>query len=113
MHAGMVSDCPESCTGLHAGHTWRHVLLLLMMVSGGTACQTSSEQARLVVYAAASLADVVEMAADSFELAHPDVVVVVNLAATSILARQIEQGAPADIFFSANEANRSSDSFGC
>jgi molybdate transport system substrate-binding protein len=50
------------------------------------------------------LTDALEAVADSFEVAYPDYDVVLNVAATSLLARQIEQGAPADVFFSANLA---------
>ena len=42
---------------------------------------------------------------DAFEAAHPEVVVTVNFAASSALAGQIAEGAPADVFASADEAN--------
>lgn len=58
----------------------------------------------IVVFAAASLTDALEALADSFETTFPQYRVVLNVAATSLLARQIEQGAPADVFFSANLA---------
>lgn len=56
------------------------------------------------MFAAASLTDALETIADSFEAAYPRDRVILNVAATSLLARQIEQGAPADVFFSANLA---------
>lgn len=56
------------------------------------------------VYAAASLTDALEALADSFEAAHPQYNVVLSVAATSLLARQIGQGAPADVFFAAHPA---------
>lgn len=62
-----------------------------------------AERERIVVFAAASLTDALEVLADSFEVAYPGYRVVLNVAATSLLARQIEQGAPADLFFSANQ----------
>ena len=58
----------------------------------------------ILVFAAASLTDALEALADSFETAYPRYRVVLNVAATSLLARQIEQGAPADLFFAANLA---------
>lgn len=58
--------------------------------------------ADVVVYGAASLTDALGALADSFTTAYPGYRVVLNVAATSLLARQIEEGAPADVFFSAN-----------
>jgi molybdate transport system substrate-binding protein len=57
---------------------------------------------RVTVFAAASLADVMAEVEAQFEAAYPDVDLVVSTAATSVLARQIEQGAPADVFLSAS-----------
>jgi molybdate transport system substrate-binding protein len=42
---------------------------------------------------------------DAFMAAHPDASVTVNFGASSALAAQIDQGAPADVFASADEAN--------
>lgn len=58
----------------------------------------------LIVFAAASLAEVLAAVAEAFEGVHPGVEVVVNPAASSLLARQIEAGAPADVFVSADLA---------
>ncbi len=55
------------------------------------------------VYAAASLTDVMKEIAVNYEK-HSGDKVVFNFAASSLLARQIAEGAPADIFFSADEA---------
>lgn len=80
----------------------RQALLALLLV-GVTGCEPAPGSGpALTVYAAASLTDALQALADSFETAHPGVDVVVNVAATSLLARQIEQGATADVFFSAN-----------
>jgi molybdate transport system substrate-binding protein len=54
------------------------------------------------VFAAASLTDVLTTLAIEFEAAHPDVTVVVSYAGSATLAAQINQGAPADVFISAN-----------
>ena len=56
----------------------------------------------IVVFAAASLTDVMDTLVQQFEEAYPSVDVVVSLGASSVLARQIQQGAPADVFFSAS-----------
>lgn len=55
------------------------------------------------VFAAASLADALKEVAAAYEKQTGDKVVY-NFGASSFLARQIEEGAPADIFFSADEA---------
>lgn len=59
--------------------------------------------ADLNVFAAASLSDALREIARSYEPASGDKLVL-NLAASSTLARQIKEGAPADVFFSADEA---------
>lgn len=59
--------------------------------------------ADLHVFAAASLADALKEIAKTYEPASGDKLVF-NLAASSALARQIKEGAPADVFFSADEA---------
>lgn len=55
----------------------------------------------LLVFAAASLKDALDAVVAEYQ-AGTDVPVVVSYASSSTLARQIEQGAPADVFFSAN-----------
>lgn len=57
----------------------------------------------LTVFAAASMKDAMDRAAAAFE-AETGVETVVSFASSSVLARQIEAGAPADLFISANQA---------
>ena len=57
----------------------------------------------VTVFAAASLTDSLKEIAATYEKQSGDKIVF-NLGASSLLARQIEEGAPADIFFSADEA---------
>ena len=57
----------------------------------------------LIVFAAASLTEAFDEAASQFELDNPGVDVVLNLAGSQQLAHQLSQGAPADVFASANE----------
>jgi molybdate transport system substrate-binding protein len=59
--------------------------------------------ATINVFAAASLTESLKEIASGYEKQTGDKVVF-NLGASSLLARQIEEGAPADIFFSADEA---------
>jgi molybdate transport system substrate-binding protein len=58
--------------------------------------------ADVTVFAAASLTDVLKEIAVGYEKTSGDKIVF-NLGASSTLARQIEEGAPVDIFFSADE----------
>lgn len=57
----------------------------------------------LTVSAAASLTNAFNDIGKDFEAAHPGMHVVFNFAASDVLLRQIEQGAPADVFASADE----------
>jgi molybdate transport system substrate-binding protein len=59
--------------------------------------------AEITVFAAASLTDSLKRIAAQYENNTGDKIVF-NFGASSTLARQIEEGAPADIFFSADEA---------
>lgn len=59
----------------------------------------------LRVLAASSLTEAFEDVASAFEAQHPDVTVLLNFAGSQVLRLQIEQGAPADVFASANEAH--------
>ena len=60
----------------------------------------------VTVFAAASLTDALRLLGTRFETATGDQIVF-NFAASSVLERQIEAGAPADIFFSADELKMS------
>lgn len=64
---------------------------------------TGAIEGEVVVQAAASLTDVLEDVAAAFTAAHPDASVTVNAAGSQTLATQILQGAPADVFASADE----------
>ena len=57
------------------------------------------------VFAAASLAAAFQAVGEAFGKAHPDLNVQLNFAGSSTLVQQIRQGAPADVFASADEAN--------
>lgn len=59
----------------------------------------------IVVFAAASLTESFTQIGKDFEAAHPGVEVTFSFAGSSALARQINQGAPADVFASAAPAN--------
>ncbi|MGW0246801.1 molybdate ABC transporter substrate-binding protein [Nocardia goodfellowii] len=60
---------------------------------------------RLTVFAAASLTETFTELGEQFEAAHPGVEVVYSFGASSALAQQLKQGAPADVFASAAPKN--------
>ena len=66
---------------------------------------TSSLSGKINVFAAASLTEAFTALGKQFEAAHPGVKVVFNFGASSTLAQQIDQGAPADVFASASTKN--------
>lgn len=65
---------------------------------------TSSSPVRLTVFAAASLTEAFTAMASPFQAAHPEATVTYNFGGSDTLATQIAQGAPADVFASANSA---------
>lgn len=76
------------------------LILFVFSVFGGT---RSFAQEKVTVFAAASLKDVLEAAASEYKAANPAVPdIVLSFAASSALAKQIEAGAKADIFISAD-----------
>lgn len=58
----------------------------------------------LVVSAASSLTNAFQSVAKAYEAKHPDTHVVLNVAASDVLLQQIANGAPADVFASADQA---------
>ncbi len=81
-----------------------------MLVSSLTiaACGSDGESGSagdLTVFAAASLTEAFTEIGDAFMAANPDVTVSLSFAASSELVTQIGQGAPADVFASADLAN--------
>ncbi len=76
------------------------LLIITLFPSCGNVKNKNKEQ--LNVFAAASLADVITEIADSFKL-EQNIDVRLNFAASGTLARQIDQGVGADVYFSANK----------
>ncbi len=73
------------------------VPLLLLAVSFASSAQD------IHVYAASSMTNAIDELAATFEKSHKDMDIIPVYASSSSLARQIENGAPADVFISANE----------
>jgi molybdate transport system substrate-binding protein len=78
---------------------WTILALLVLFVSPAHAAAKRT----LHVFAAASLLDAFGTIAKDFEKAHPDVDVKLQFAGSQTLAAQIEQGAEADVFASADD----------
>jgi molybdate transport system substrate-binding protein len=72
--------------------------------AAATASTGDEPTGTLTVFAAASLTDVFTELGEQLEADHPGLDVRFNFAGSSALAAQIEQGAPADVFASADEA---------
>ncbi len=71
------------------------IVLLLSLCSPALAGE-------LTVSAAASLTDAMADVKTAFEQQHPETTVILNLASSGALYRQLEKGAPADVYLSAN-----------
>ena len=73
--------------------------------AGATTAASPTITGTINVFAASSLQEAFTTLGQQFETAHPGVKVVFNFAASSDLATQITQGAPADVFASASAKN--------
>lgn len=78
------------------------LLLVLLLSACGAKAAPLPEARTLTVFAAASLTDAFGEIGQAFEAAHPGVTVTLNFANSQALRTQIEEGAPADVFASAN-----------
>ena len=78
-------------------------VLLLTVLASQALTSTGPERRTITVFAAASLTDAFTEIAAAFEDAHPDAAVTLHFAGSSTLAAQLIEGAPADVFASANE----------
>mgnify|MGYP002777718448 CR=1 FL=1 len=78
--------------------------LLLLAACGGSPAAQTAARTELTVAAAMSLKEALLDLERSFEKDHPGVDVVFNFAGSQALAAQILEGAPADVFASADHA---------
>jgi molybdate transport system substrate-binding protein len=88
---GVVATVLLACSGAQAG--------------ASVAPSAATPAVDLTVYAAASLKGVLDAAKPAYDSSHPGVTVVVSTDASSALETKIEQGAPADVFLSADTTN--------
>ncbi|MET1060167.1 MAG: molybdate ABC transporter substrate-binding protein [Nocardioides sp.] len=93
--------------------SWMGTAAALVLLAGVSGCggddssggDDGNGDTTLTVYAAASLTSTFEQIGEEFEKAHDGVKVEFNFAGSSDLVAQIQQGAPADVFASADTAN--------
>lgn len=85
------------------GSTSRAVWLVVAMALAG--CRSSSERTPVPVFAASSLTEAFTAMEAEYERAHPGDDVRLTFAGSQVLRLQIEQGAPAQVFASANPAH--------
>ncbi|MBN2645000.1 MAG: molybdate ABC transporter substrate-binding protein [Desulfuromonadaceae bacterium] len=77
-------------------------LLIALLVSVLFAGPAVSFAAPLHVYAGVGMREMVQQISHAFEQQNPGVQIVMNFAPSGVLARQIEAGAPASVFFAAH-----------
>jgi len=77
-------------------------LLLIFLSLLLSSCRAANTPQTLTVYAAASLTDAFTEIGAMFEAEHSGILVVFNFGGSQNLRTQMEQGAPADVFASAN-----------
>lgn len=84
---------------------YRHCILFV--ISFNLICNlflgTTQENTSIIIFAASSLTDAFTDLKDSYTQQHPEVDIILNFAGSSTLVAQLQGGAPADIFASANE----------
>ncbi|MCY4672368.1 MAG: molybdate ABC transporter substrate-binding protein [Bacteroidetes bacterium] len=78
------------------------LILVAVFLAAGCSSSSDSQKTSMTVFAAASLTDALNELVMLFELQHPEITVYTHVGPTSLLARQIQQGAPADVFMAAS-----------
>jgi molybdate transport system substrate-binding protein len=77
--------------------------LTLLLAIPATPAQAAEQASEIIVSAAGSLANAFDVLKRTFEAAHPGVTVVTNYGASGALLKQMESGAPVDVFASADQ----------
>jgi molybdate transport system substrate-binding protein len=100
--AGILAGCSAGTSA--AGPAGGHSGSASSTASGGSSGR-ASVTGSITVFAAASLTPTFTELGRRFEKAHPGVHVAFSFAGSSDLVSQLKEGAPADVFASADEAN--------
>ncbi|HTH47893.1 MAG TPA: molybdate ABC transporter substrate-binding protein [Candidatus Limnocylindria bacterium] len=98
-----MADNLECGAGKPRNGGWRRGARHLLWLATFAVLVVRASAAEITVFAAASLAESLQEIAGVYQQESGDKVTF-NFGASSLLARQIEEGAPADLFFSADEA---------
>jgi len=78
------------------------LLVVFLTMTGCAGSGAEGSDRRVMVFAAASLTEVFRTVAEDFERKHPDTDVVLSFGSSATLARQLREGAPADVFAAAD-----------
>ena len=78
------------------------LLFILVLLLAG--CASAGDDDQITVFAASSLTDAFEELGRTFQDEHPEIAVTINFGSSSTLAAQLVEGASADVFASANQA---------
>ncbi len=81
---------------------WVGMVILIQVLIEGCQPDKTHNSSSLSIAAAASLMNVVQEVNQRYHRQLPDIQLEVSFGATSLLARQVEQGAPVDVILSAN-----------
>ena len=71
--------------------------------TGAATTESSGQKTKLTVFAAASLTESLQKAADAYAVQNPDVEISFNFDSSGALKTQIQEGAEADVFISAGQ----------
>lgn len=96
----MVQILLNGCDG--GVHLWRKIYRKSALLFVLFSVSISVQAGEIKLYAAASLTDALTELSGAYQKKYPGVVIKKSFAGSSTLAKQIENGAPADIFISAD-----------
>lgn len=80
-----------------------HLIKKLAVIIGTALAVSQAAKAKVTVFAAASMTNALQQVAEEYKKVDPSEEIVFSFASSSVLARQITEGAPADIFVSADQ----------
>jgi molybdate transport system substrate-binding protein len=90
-----------------SSHKLKSLLACLFLILLGTGCaalaEHSAEKTTIIVSAPASMSDAMTEIGRQYEKKHPQVKVQLNFGSSGALKRQIEKGAPVDVYISAGK----------
>jgi len=103
--AGLVATLAIVLVACSSGAASPSVAPATAVASPPASEPASAANVELTVFGAASLKDALDKAKAAYETANPGMTVTISTDSSSALEMQIEQGAPADVFLSADATN--------